>query len=177
MMTQKRKRVIILDLQNNPRVGFPKPWIVTGYTLLVAAAFFVGRIVYEETILTWTNGPQMVGFAMMHGAAPVFLFSGLIGIPGGLLWAIVTLVWLFKKKFRIPPADWAPIISLIILAALLFIPYESWEELAVRVAGPGAHGSDFMVQAAAQGKRRFRRHLVRKGYDVNSKDKGHMAQL
>lgn len=176
-MTRKREHGIILEMQNNPPGGFPKPWIIAGYTLLVAAALFVGRIVYEETILTWTNGPQMVGFAMMHGAVPVFLLSGLIGVPGSLLWMIVSLVWLFKKKFGIPPADWAPIISLIILAALLFIPYESWEELAVHVAGPGAHGSEVMLQVAVQGNRRLVTHLLRQGYDVNYEGKGGTTPL
>jgi hypothetical protein len=78
-------------VQDNPPVGFPKPWTITGYILLAAAALFVGRIVYEETILTWTNGPQMVGFAMMHGAVPLFFIAGLIGLPGSLLWMIVSL--------------------------------------------------------------------------------------
>ena len=177
MMTQKREHGIILDMQNNPPVGFPKPWTVAGSIILVAAALFVGRIVYEETILTWTNGPQMVGFAMMHGAVPLFLFSGLIGVPLGLLWVIVSLVLLARRKFRIPPVDWVPTISLLILAALLLIPYDSWEELAVDVAGPGLHGSDFMLEGAGQGNRRLVTHLLRQGYDVNYEDKGGTTPL
>jgi hypothetical protein len=161
----------------HPPVGFPKPWTFAGYIILAAATLFVGRIVYEETILTWSNGPQMVGFAMMHGAVPLFLFSGLIGVLGGLLWMIVTLVLLVRKKFRIPRVDWAPMISLIILAALLLIPYDSWEELAVHVAGPGVHGSDFIVEGAVQGNRRLVTHLLRLGYDVNYEDKGGTTPL
>src|SRR5689334_3011068 len=38
---------------------------------------------------------------------------------------------------------------------MLFIPYETWEEVVVRTAGPSSFGSEFLVQAAAQGKRRF----------------------
>jgi hypothetical protein len=176
-MTQKREHGIILDMQNNPPVGFPTPWTIAGYIVLVAAALFVGRIVYEETILTWTHGPQMVGFAMLHGAVPFFPFAGLVGALGGLLWIIVSLILLVRKKFRIPPADWAPIIFLIILAALLLIPYDSWEELAVHIAGPGVHGSDFMLEGAVQGNRRLVTHLLRQGYDVNYEDKGGTTPL
>jgi hypothetical protein len=158
---------MILDMEADRAVGFPKAWTVAGYLLLGVAAVFVGRIVYEETILTWLNGPQMVGFAMMHGAVPFVLFAGLIGVPGVLLWFAVSFVLLARRKFRGPLIDWIPLMLSLLLAALIFIPYEAWEEFAVRIAGPGSYGSDFLVQAAAQDKQRFVRLLLRKGYDIN----------
>jgi hypothetical protein len=164
-------------MQNNPTAGFPKPWTIAGYALVVAAALFVARIVYEETILTWTNGPQMVGFAMMHGAVPLFLVAGLIGVPLGLLWVIVSLVLLARRKFRIPPVDWAPIVCLLIFATLLLIPYGSWEELMADIAGPGVHGNDFMLEGAVRGNRRLVTHLLRQGYDANYEDKGGTTPL
>ena len=148
-------------------IGFPRTWTIAGYLFLALAALFVGRIVYEETILTWTNGPQMVGFAMMHGAAPLILIAGFIGLPGGLLWMLTSLVLLFRRQFRIPPVDWLPMVLLTFLAAMLFVPYETWEEFIVRTAGPSSYGGEFLVQAAAQDKRRFVTLLLRKGYDVN----------
>jgi Ankyrin repeats (3 copies) len=154
-------------VQINTRIGFPKPWTSAGYLLLCGAALFVGRIVYEETLLTWINGPQMVGFAMMHGGVPFILIAGLIGLLGGLLWVIASGVMLLRKKFRIPLTDWLPLILLPLIAMLLFIPYETWEELTVRIAGPGSHGREFMVEAAANGKRRFFMHLLHQGYDIN----------
>ena len=144
---------------------------------MFGAALFVGRIVYEETFLTWINGPQMVGFAMMHGAVPFFLLAGLIALPGSLLWIVVSLVLLFRKRFRIPITDWVPIILLPVLVALLLVPYETWEEFTVQIAGPGSHGSDFVVQAAASGKQRFVKHLLSKGYDINYEDAGGTTPL
>jgi len=166
MMTQGRRSGIIPDVQNTP-IGFPKLWTTAGYLLLCGAALFVGRIVYEETLLTWINGPQMVGFAMMHGGVPFILIAGVIGLLGGLLWLIASLVLLFRRKFRIPLMDWVPFILLPFFAVLLFIPYETWEELTVLIAGPGSHGGEFMVEAAAHGKQRFFMHLLHKGYDIN----------
>ena len=49
---------------------------------------FVARILWEETFLTWNNGPQMVGFSMMHGGAMPAVFAGLIGLPLCLVWMI-----------------------------------------------------------------------------------------
>lgn len=151
----------------NARVGFPRAWTIAGYVSFAGAKLLVGRIVYEETLLTWMNGPQMVGFAMAHGALPFIFATGLIGLLSSSLWLIVSLVLLFRNKFRIQLVDWGPLVLLCILAALVFIPYETWEELTVRIAGPGSHGSDFLVQAAAQDRRRFVTLLLRKGYDIN----------
>ena len=176
-MTQELQKGITPGVRINASVGFPRPWTIAGYLLLSGVALFVGRIVYEETFLTWINGPQMVGFAMMHGAVPIVLIAGLIGLPGSLLWVIVSLVLLFRRRFRIPLADWVPIILLPVLAALLFIPYGAWEEFTVQIAGPGSHGRDFMVQAAAEGERRFVIHLLRKGYDINYEDAGGTTPL
>jgi Ankyrin repeats (3 copies) len=167
MMTQDWRNGIIPDVQINSPIGFPRPWTTAGYLLLFAAALLVGRIVYEETFLTWINGPQMVGFAMMHGAVPFILVAGLIGLLGGLVWVIAALVLLFRKRFHIPLTDWVPVILLPLVAALLFIPYETWEEVTVQIAGPGSHGNEFMVEAAVHGKQRFLLHLLHKGYDIN----------
>jgi hypothetical protein len=164
-------------MQTNVMVGFPKAWKVLGYLLLGGAAIFVGRIVYEETILTWLDGPQMVGFAMLHGALPFVLIAGFTGLLGGLLWVIISVILLVRQKFRVPLTDWIPIILFLLLAAPFFIPYEAWEEFMVRVAGPGAHGSDFLVQAAAQNKQRFATLLLRKGFDINYEDGGGTTPL
>ena len=79
----------------------------------------------------------------------------------------VSLVLLIRRRLRVQVTDWIPIILLPLLVALLFVPYEAWEEFVVRTAGPGSHGGSFLVQAAAQDKRRFVTLLLRKGYDIN----------
>ena len=82
-------------LRNNKEIGFPRLWTVAGYLLLALVAIFVGRIVYEETVLTWTHGPQMIGFAMVH-TMPFMLLAGFIGLVGGLLWMLVSNVVVSK---------------------------------------------------------------------------------
>ena len=150
---------------------------MVGYLLAFGIAVLVGRILYEETILTWTSGPQMVGFAMMHGAVPFILVAGLIGLAGGLLWVAGSLVLLFRRRFQIPIVAWVPTILVPALAAFLFIPYVVLEEITVQIAGPGIHGDDFMIQAAVYGKQRFVTHLLRKGYDINYEDRGGTSPL
>jgi hypothetical protein len=95
-------------VRTNVQVGFPRGWTIAGYVFLAGFALLVGRIIYEETFLTWIHGPQMVGFAMAHGALPFVVGAGLIGLLGGSLWLIASLVLLFRKRFRIPLTDWFP---------------------------------------------------------------------
>jgi ankyrin repeat protein len=47
----------------------------------------------------------------------------------------------------------------------------------VRIAGPGTYGNDFMVQAAAHGKRRMLVYFLRRGYDVNYENTGGTTPL
>jgi len=158
---------MIQIMQSDPPSGIPSAWTTSGFVLCAVSALFIGRIVYEETILTWTNGPQMVGFALAHGASPLIVIAGLIGLPCGLLWMLVSLALFFRRKFRVRVFDWLPMVFLSFLIMMLLIPYETWEELVVRTVGPGTHGGQFLVQAAAQDNQRFVKLLLRKGYDIN----------
>lgn len=156
---------------------FPRAWRIAGCLLACVVALFVGRIVYEETFLTWAFGPQMVGFAMMHGALPLVLGAGFIGLPCGLLWLIVSVILLIRRRFRVPVRDWVPIISLILLGVLLLLPYGTWEELTVAVAGPGPHGNELMVEGAVHGNQRLVKRLLRRGYDINYESAGGVTPL
>lgn len=69
------------SVETSPAVGFQKAWTITGCLLVCAAAILVARILYEETILTWRTGPQMLGFAMAHGALPFVLITGSLAYP------------------------------------------------------------------------------------------------
>ena len=163
-------------LRINAPVGFSRLWTVTGYLLLALAAIFVGRIVYEETVLTWKYGPQMIGFAIVH-AMPLVLLAGLIGLVGGLLWTLASLVLLHRRQFRIPLFDWLPMLLLLVFGVMLLIPYETWEELMVRTLGRSPYAGEFLVQAAAQDKRNFVVLLLREGYDVNYQTRGGSTPL
>jgi Ankyrin repeats (3 copies) len=154
-------------MQSDMRRGFPRPWLVAGYVFCALAALFVGRVVYEETVLTWKNGPQMVGFTMAHASVPWILIAGIIGVSCGMIWTFVSIIQLFRRKFRVSPFDWLAIGLFCFLVVLLIIPYAAWEELLARTVGPGPYGGQFLVEAAAQNDRRFVELLLKKGYDIN----------
>jgi hypothetical protein len=165
-------------VQGNPQVGFPKSWTITGYILLAGAALFVGGIVCQETILTWTDGPQDLGFGNVHtGTAALFFLAAFVLLVGTSVWIVGSLVLLLRRRFSVPFVDWAPALLLVALAVILFIPYGNWELLSVHIADPGSHGNRFMLEAAANGNQRLVAYLLRKGYDVNYEDSGGTTPL
>ncbi len=153
-------------MQNGSKAGFSIGWRLAGYSFLTVAAIFVLRIVYEETVLTWVNGPQIVGFAIFHGAMPLYLVAFFIGVGGGFLWLLASLVLLIRRKFRIPLLDWVPIVLLLALAGLLSISQGTWVELMLRIAGRSTYEYAFMVNAAAEGNQRLVKYILDKGYDL-----------
>jgi hypothetical protein len=153
-------------MENDSKAGFSMGWRLAGYSFLAVTMIFVARAVYEQTVLTWVNGPQMVGYAIFHGVMPLYLIAFFIGIPGGFLWVVASLISLVQKKFRIPLIDCIPIFGLLAAAGLLAIPQETWVELMLRIGGRSAYEYKFMTNAAAGGNQRLVKYVLGKGYDI-----------
>jgi NO-binding membrane sensor protein with MHYT domain len=75
----------------------------------IAATLFTGmlaaRMVWEETSLTWQQGPQMLGFSLAHGAGAV-LFLAPILLSLWILVALIVLVVCLLRKRKIPGSYW-----------------------------------------------------------------------
>jgi hypothetical protein len=153
-------------MENDAKAGFSTRWRLVGCFFLAVAAIFVLRIVYEETILTWVGGPQRVGFAIFHGVMPLYLVAYFIGLGGGFLWLVASLIPLIRSKFRIPLVDWVPIVLLLALAGLLSISQGTWIELLLRIAGRSEYEYTFLTNAAGQGNQRLVKYVLDKGYDL-----------
>jgi hypothetical protein len=157
---------------------FSKPWAVCGYALFVLIAPLVARVLYEETVLTHRYGPQMVGYSLMHGSwalpTAVALVVGVVGIPIYLVWSSVLLI---RRRFRISMTDWIPLAAVVGLTLLSSVPYVTWEELIVRILGPGERGQDFMIDGIVAGNRRLVGLLLAKGCDINYEDEAGRSPL
>jgi len=67
-------------------------WLVKSWLFLSPLGLlFAARIAWEKTIWTWTRGPQMVGFSLMH-------IHPLLGILGALSCSLL-LLWLIPAGF------------------------------------------------------------------------------
>ena len=48
------------------RSGFPVWLTWMGWLALPGGGMLLARMIYEQTYLTWSEGPQMLGFALWH---------------------------------------------------------------------------------------------------------------
>ena len=70
--------------------------IASGWIISVSATYVALRLTYEHTVLTLRNGPQMVGFALLHGPGLVPVFLSLLSI----IWMPVAIVLIIVRVIR-----------------------------------------------------------------------------
>jgi hypothetical protein len=137
-----------------------------GWLFLIGQTIFISRIVYESTVLTCVDGPQMVGFAMIHGGHNFFLL-GLPFLPFGGLFSVGMLIYGAVKKFRFSTREWMLLAALLVSLSLLFVPYRAWEHFDMNVCSSGALGDAFLLDAARTGDLELVTRLVAEGHSVN----------
>jgi len=137
-----------------------------GWLFLIGQTIFISRIVYESTVLTCVDGPQMVGFAMAHGAHNLFLL-GLPFLPFGGLFFLVALIFGAVKRFRFSLREWMLLAALLVSFSLLSVPYRAWEHLDMTVCSSGPLGDAVLLEAARTGDLKLVTKLVAEGHNVN----------
>ncbi len=68
---------------------FPRFLALLGIPFSVIAALLAIRLICEQTVLTWEQGPQMVGWSLMHDEVGVV---ALVALWISFLWIVPTLV-------------------------------------------------------------------------------------
>lgn len=145
---------------------------------IVLAASFAGsaalvcRLVWEQTLLTWQQGPQMVGFSLAHaelGLFMVLLASVLvfdISYATALIWSMVAV----QRGLRVLKRRWAMLVLLPAFVALLFVPYSLWQYAFAGRLATGPHARSFFVYAASTGDLRTVEKFLGSGVPVNTRN-------
>jgi hypothetical protein len=85
----KHQRTMIDD--SRIKHAIPSWFRLLGWIVFAGSALLVLRLIYEETILTWQNGPQMLLFSIAHihgtflavgGLATLLVYVWLASFPG-----------------------------------------------------------------------------------------------
>jgi len=156
-----------MDDSAKPRPGLLPDWLrVSGWVILAVQSMFVARIVYESTFLTCWNGPQMVGFTLMHGGSSFFLL-GLLFLPFGALFSAVMVVFGLLKKLRFGRNEWLLFGGYVLGFSLLSLPYSTWERMDMKVCSSGPLGDSFLQEAAFRGDAGQVKRLVEQGHNIN----------
>jgi hypothetical protein len=104
-----------MDSQNYFRFALPiwaRIWWCASAPLALALA---ARLLWEKTVWTWTRGPQMVGFSLMH-IHPGFAVFGMVCFLSLMIWLIPAACYLFLRRSDIHLLD----IAMLTLALLIF---------------------------------------------------------
>lgn len=146
------------------------PWLIGfGALFLILGVVLAVRITWEETSLTWQQGPQMIGFSLAHGycapllAAPIFL----------ALWLAVTIIFAIVdrvKKFAANRAMLTLIAVSTLTLGILSLPETFWQWTFIHSFSASPHAGDLMTYDAAQGAVRTVRGYLDRGVPIETRN-------
>ena len=97
------------------RIGW---WIFIPFLILVI------RLTWERTYLTWTRGPQNVGFSLAHGFMGILFLTPI----ASLIWTLVMVIqFVFRDKVEREQTDgrlWTLLIFMLVTWGLFIIPWD-----------------------------------------------------
>ena len=148
----------------------PGVFDVLGWMVLCTAFPMYLRMFYEETALTRAEGPQMLGFTVVH-EYPLLLLAGFLGLAGSCLWVVGFLV--LELRCRLTGREGAGKSSWVLFSLLsagilvTMIPYPAWQWITLETAGPGPGAGKQLVAASMQDEQELVEALVRRGVAVD----------
>lgn len=98
--------------------GFLKVWWLSASPF---AFLFAGRILWEKTILTWSRGPQVVGFALLH-IHPGFAVAGVLCSLAVAFWLFIAVPYAIAHRQDFEPLDWMVMAGSILVVVVLVVP-------------------------------------------------------
>jgi signal transduction histidine kinase len=149
------------------------PFRAFGWVAFAGAFALALRLVYEQTVMTWSSGLQMVGFTLVHIYGGLFVF--------GLLAALCVHIWLFgfiaalirrrlADRVGVPLGAWVQFALLATAAALFYIPYGFWQLASLELAGPGHQAVDQLAAAASQNQKYLVKAFLKNGVPIDAPD-------
>ena len=104
-------------------IRFPKVLTVIWWFVYLPLAALEARLLYEQTWLTYTRGEQMIGFSMAHQFPELLLF-GLVGFLGCILWCVVALVFILRRRYQTSTVTKLQFALALTTLLLIFIPVD-----------------------------------------------------
>jgi hypothetical protein len=139
-------------------------WI--GIIPILGAAASAGELAYEQTVLTWTSGLQMVGFSLFHGG---FGILGLLCAFLACAWAVIFLVVAVVRRSIGTRLNLVLVGVLALSLGVQSVSYGSWI-LAMAVLSGGQARTEWLIFAAGNDDVRLANYMLAHGIDVNAQD-------
>lgn len=108
--------------------AFPKWLVYIGWIIYPFALGLVLVSLYEKTYLTWTRGPQMIGFTMVH-VYPIPVLIGTLAFFLSRLWILVAVIFLIRFRASIIRSDWIQFGIIIFTIGFDYVPVAAWQNI------------------------------------------------
>jgi hypothetical protein len=160
---------ILNPQEHTPAAAWKSPvWLwMWGLPAICGSAALAGRLVWEETALTWESGPQMLGFSLAHGGGAILFFFPLLLAPWVVVVALLTLRNLARRRATAKQV-WVMLALAVTTLAVMALPYGFWQRLFINRLISGSHAGEFFCYAAAAGDLGTVKALVSHGVSVES---------
>src|ERR1700733_11369722 len=124
--------------------------VAIGVPAVLFTAILAGRMLWEETFLTFRQGPQMLGFSLAHGRGALLFLAPFLLCLWLFVALITTAVCLWRKR-SLSRWYWLTLASAIVTLGVLSIPPAFWQWAFIGTFEKSPHAGDLMVYAAAEG--------------------------
>ena len=124
--------------------------VSVGVFAILFAGILAGRMIWEETSLTFREGPQMLGFSLAHGAGAILFLAPFVLV----LWLLIALVVLAAclwRKRALSMWYWSTLAGAVLVLGALSIPPAFWQWWMIGSFAKSPHAADLMVSDAAEG--------------------------
>lgn len=141
-----------------------------GWPIILLTTALAARIVWEETVLTIEQGPQMVGFSLAHSVGALLLFAPFILLPW-LVVAVAILATSIRRKSYISRWFWSSVALAILATAAVFTPSEFFQWLFIGSFAKSPYAAELMTYAAAEGNVRTVQGYLDHGVPIESRNR------
>jgi hypothetical protein len=152
---------------HTPIARLPLWLTITGVVLFIGSVILEARLIWEQTVWTWEQGPQMVGFSLGHGTGAILLAFPLLL----MLWTVVVIGLTVRNLFgksRIATARWLALGLAVSLFVIGELPDGFWQRVFISRMEASPRAGDLLLYAAYRGDLGTVKGLVSHGVPVNA---------
>jgi hypothetical protein len=146
----------------------PMPIRIWGWLAILGSSLLAADLVWEQTILNWTRGPQMVGFSLAHTFGVALIPFPLLLIP----WLVVVGGISLRDRLKRRAVGWyrlAAFLGAVLVLASMTVPHSVWQRVFAGTLADGPFASEFLTFNAATGDVATMAVLIRRGVPVDSR--------
>jgi len=153
---------------------FPLWLLGTGVFALLGSGALAARLILEMTVWTWEQGPQMVGFKLIHGSGVLLVLFPFLLISWLAVAAAYTLWRLLKRR----PLSRISLVAMALSVGLLGLldrPYGFWQRLFIDRLASGPYAARLFTYDAAIGDLATVKAFLARGVAVDVRANGQTA--